>query len=37
MTYIMRDDDNFVNGRFTGSKSQDRITVVNPVVYMQGN
>jgi lactaldehyde dehydrogenase/glycolaldehyde dehydrogenase len=26
----MRDYDNFVNGRFTGSRSQDRITVVNP-------
>jgi len=26
----VRDYDNFVNGRFTGSKSQDRITVVNP-------
>jgi lactaldehyde dehydrogenase/glycolaldehyde dehydrogenase len=26
----VRDYDNFVNGRFTSSKSQDRITVVNP-------
>ena len=26
----MRDYDNFVNGRFTSSRSQDRITVVNP-------
>jgi lactaldehyde dehydrogenase/glycolaldehyde dehydrogenase len=28
--HLMRDYDNFVNGRFTSSRSQDRITVVNP-------